>query len=83
MGHVVFIINQFLIAYSIQNQSEGSFEPLTTYCINSGKLLREKTFTNFEVLQLFVKIFSAKFGGVVSFGDTSEQSAKVFSVKIY
>ena len=33
----------------------------------SGKLLREKTFTNFAVLWLFVKVFSTKFGGVVSF----------------
>ena len=31
------------------------------------KLLREKTFTNFVVLWLFVKVFSTKFGGVVSF----------------
>ena len=35
---------------------------------NSGKLSREKTFTNFTVLCLFVKVFSVKFGGVVSFG---------------
>ena len=31
----------------------------------SGKLLREKTFA---VLWLFVKVFSVRFGGVVSFG---------------
>ena len=41
------------------------------YILNSGKLSREKTFVNFEVLWLFVKVFSAKFGGMV------EQSAKV------
>ena len=35
------------------------------YC---GKLLREKTFANFAVLWLFTQVFSAKFGGVVSFG---------------
>ena len=29
----------------------------------SGKLLREKTFANFEVLWPFAKVFSAKFGG--------------------
>ena len=29
----------------------------------SGKLLREKTFANFEVLWLFAKVFSAQFGG--------------------
>ena len=49
----------------------------------SGKLLREKTFVNFEVLWLFAKVFSAKFGDVVSFGGTSEQSTKVFSVKMF
>ena len=31
----------------------------------SGKLSREKTFMNFEVLSLFAKVFSVKFGGVV------------------
>ena len=36
----------------------------------SRKLLREKTFANFVVLWLFAKIFSAKFGGVASFGAT-------------
>ena len=45
----------------------------------SGELSREKTFANFEVLWLFVKVFSVKFGGVASPGDTigstSEQSA--------
>ena len=37
---------------------------------------------NFEVLWLFVKVFSTKFGGMVSIGGTSEQSAKVFFMKI-
>ena len=46
------------------------------------KLSREKTFAKFEVLWLFAKVFFAKFGGVVSFGGTSEQFVKVFSVKI-
>ena len=48
----------------------------------SGKLSREKTFTNFEVLRLFVKFFSTKFGAVALFGSTSEQFVKVFSMKI-
>ena len=39
---------------------------------HSGKLPREKTFANFEVLQLFAKVFTVKFGGVASFGGTSE-----------
>ena len=34
----------------------------------SGKLSREKTIPNFAVLWLFAKVFSAKFGGVASFG---------------
>ena len=44
---------------------------------------REKTFTNFEVLWLFVKVFCVRFGGMASFGGTSKQFAKVFSAKIY
>ena len=34
----------------------------------SGKLSREKTFVNFAILWLFVKVFSAKFGSMASFG---------------
>ena len=34
----------------------------------SGKLSREKTFTNFTVLWLFEKVFFAKFVDVASFG---------------
>ena len=49
----------------------------------SEKLLRDKTFVNFEVLWLFTKVFSAKFGGVASFGGSSEQSAKVFSTNFF
>ena len=33
----------------------------------SGKLSREKTVANLAVLWLFVKVFSAKFGGMASF----------------
>ena len=44
----------------------------------SRKFSREKTFTNFEILQLFPKVFSTKFGGVALFGGTSEQSVKSF-----
>ena len=47
----------------------------------SGKLSREKTYANFEVLWLFVIVFGTKFGGVASFGGTSKQSVKVFSAK--
>ena len=41
----------------------------------SGKLLREKTFTNFAVLWLF----SAKFGGVPSFGMAKASNPRKFS----
>ena len=49
----------------------------------SLKLLRKKTFANFEVSWLFAKVFSAKYGGVVSFSGTSKQSAKFFCTKIF
>ena len=44
----------------------------------SGKLSREKTLPNFEVLWLFAKVFFTKFGHVAFFCDTIEQSLKVF-----
>ena len=37
---------------------------------------------SFEVLWLFRKVFLIKFGSIVSFGGTNEQSVKVFSEKI-
>ena len=49
----------------------------------SGKLSREKTFEVLKFCGYLRKFFSAKFWGVASFGGTSEQSAKVFSVKIF
>ena len=56
--------------------------------IRGRKLLRilrvcvEKTFVNFEILWLFLKVFFAKFWGVASIGGTSEQFTKVFTMKI-
>ena len=49
----------------------------------SRKLSRGKTFVNFEVLWLFAKVFSVQFGGMASFGGTSEQSVKIFSANFY
>ena len=47
----------------------------------SGKLSREKTFA---VLWLFVKVFSAKFGGVASFGAPKASNPQNFSsIKLY
>ena len=47
----------------------------------SGKLSREKTFANFAALWLFVKVFSAKFGGVVSFGMAQVSDLQKFSLQ--
>ena len=49
----------------------------------SGKLLREKTFANFEVWEPSAKVFSTKFWGMphpLMFG--FKQSVKIFSVKL-
>ena len=45
----------------------------------SGKLLSEKTFANFAVLWLFRKVFSKKFGSVVSFGTAKVSNLEYFS----
>ena len=45
----------------------------------SGKLLREKTFANFTVLWLFVKVFSVKFGGMASVGTAKGSNLPKFS----
>ena len=45
----------------------------------SGKLSREKTSANFAVLWLFVKVFSAKFVGVASFGAAKASNPRNFS----
>ena len=42
-----------------------------------------KNFHEFQSLWLFAKVFSTKFGGVASFGDTIKQSTIVFSRKSY
>ena len=47
----------------------------------SGKLLREKTFTNSTVLWLFMKVFSAKFGGMASFGTAKVSNLRKFSLQ--
>ena len=45
----------------------------------SGKLSREKTFANFAVLWPFTKVFSAKSGGVASFGAAQASNPRKFS----
>ena len=70
-------MNEMLKSYSMYD------EPLlSTRVLYSRKLLREKTFGNFEVLWLFTKVVSAKFGRVVSFDGMSEQSMKAFTATI-
>ena len=41
---------------------------LLSVILYSGKLSSEKTFANFAVLWLFVKVFASKFWAMVSFG---------------
>ena len=49
----------------------------------SGELSRKKTFANFAVLWVFAKVFSTKFGSVVSFGAAKASNLqKFFSAKI-
>ena len=48
----------------------------------SRKLLREKTFTNFVVLWLYTRVFFVKFGVWHPLVRQTEQSRKIFSVKI-
>ena len=45
----------------------------------SRKLSRKKPFANFAVLWLFAKVFSAKFGGVASFGAAKASNPRKFS----
>ena len=50
----------------------------------SGKLSGERTFANLTVLWLFTKVFSAKFGGVMSFGTAKVSNPRKFSLwKLY
>ena len=51
-----------------------------TYVPYSGKLSRVRTFMNFAVLWLFVKVFSAKFGNEMFFG-TAKLSNLQFSLR--
>ena len=46
-----------------------------------GKLSREKTFANLAVLWLFANVFSAKFGGMVSFGAAKVSNLQKFFLR--
>ena len=62
-GVIVLANTLFLIGISLDIYSETY--PSILY---SRKLAREKTFMNFAVLWLFVKVFSTKLGSMASFG---------------
>ena len=47
----------------------------------SGKVSREKTFTNFAVLEPPAKVFSSEFGRAISTYARFVHSTKVFSTK--
>ena len=48
---------------------------------NSGKLSREKTFMNFTVLWLCMKVFSAKFVAVASFAMAKASNLQMLSLR--
>ena len=52
-----------------------------TYVLYSGKLSRERTFMNFAVLWLFVKVFSVKFGDEMFFGAAKLSNPQKFFIK--
>ena len=52
-----------------------------TYVPYSGKLSRERTFMNFAVVWLFVKVFSAKFGNEMFFGAAKLSNPQKFSLR--
>ena len=52
---------------------------LYIYLLYSRKISREKTFANFVDLWLFTKVFSVKFGGVVSFSMARASNPRKFS----
>ena len=73
--------NALLESYCVESNSIG-------YRITCQAHLAHDTKTavwgeNFCILWLFVKVYSAKLGGVGAFGGTREQSMKMFSVKIF
>ena len=52
-----------------------------TYVPYSGKLSRERTFMNFAVVWLFVKVFSVKFGNEMFFGAAKLSNPQKFSLR--
>ena len=69
--YLVFISGR----HQVESVHRGSYM-LISY---SRKLSRKKTFTNFEVLWLFVKVFAAKFWDVASLGAVRVSNPQKFS----
>ena len=78
-------LQQYIITgmYSGHHQDHPQRGIPYTYIPYSGKLSREKTFANFVVLWLFLKIFSEIWERSILWHSKSEQSAKVFSLKSF
>ena len=53
--------------------------PTITDRYGTGKHSREKTFANFALLWLFVKLYSAKFGSMKSIGVANASNLQKFS----
>ena len=72
-----------IITYKVTGHFSGDLD-CTCLCVcvlYSGKLSREKTFTNFAVLWLFAKVSSVKCGGVASFGTAQASNPRKFSLR--
>ena len=70
--------NEYFILTKESKRSSLRME-LCLWIPYSGKLSREKSFVNLPVLCLFVKVFSAKFGGVLFFGAAQVNNPRKFS----
>ena len=60
---------------------DGDIYPMLPLIPFSGKLSREKPFTNFAVLWLFAKVSPMKFGAVVSFCMAKASNPRKFSAR--
>ena len=72
--HQKRLLNVYIKTEPIFCEHQETKETVLNSCtvLYSRKLSRKKTFMNFVVLWLFVKVFAAKFGGMASFGTANE-----------
>ena len=73
--------NKSMLWY-VSRHTYTCFSLFLAVVLYSGKLSREKTFVNFAVLWLFAKKRKKFWGCGILWYSTSEQSTKVFSMKI-